>query len=111
MVARLFAMKRMTNGSEERATAQFDLAEDSRGRLRYALRELRGPANAAVGADCRAAARQIETLLNAPERRNARAEAAAAATRYRAPAPPVAWLDEESARLALELVESANGLS
>lgn len=109
--ARLFTMKRMTNGSEERATAQFDLVEDPRGRPGYALRELRGPANAAVGPDCRAAACRIETLLNAPERRNARAEAAAAAARYRAPEPPVVWLDEESARLALELVESANGLS
>ena len=103
--ARIFAMNRMTNGSDERATAQFDLAEDMRGRLRYTLRELRGPANAAVSTDCRVAARRIETLLNAAERRNARAEAAAAASRYRAPEPQKVWLDEESARLVLELAK------
>ena len=103
--ARIFAMNRMTNGSDERATAQFDLAEDMRGRLRYTLRELRGPANAAVSTDCRVAARRIETLLNAAERRNARAEAAAAASRYRAPEPQKVWLDEESAWLVLELAK------
>lgn len=101
--ARIFAMTRAVAGNGERATAQFDLAVTRKGRLRYELHELRGPANAVVAADARAAARKIESLLNAPERQSAIAEASAAAARYRAPEPEVVWLDEESQRMALAL--------
>ncbi len=100
--ARIFAMARAA-GNGERATAQFDLAITRKGRRRYELYELRGPVNAAVAADGRAAARQLESLLNAPERQPAIAEAGAAAARYRAPEPEVVWLDEESERMALAL--------
>ena len=101
--ARIFAMTRTAADNGERATAQFDLAVTRKGRLRYELYELRGPANAAVAANGQAAARQLESILNAPERQPAIAEASAAAARYRAPEPEVIWLDEESERMALAL--------
>lgn len=109
--ARIFALSQTTATKGERATAQFDLAPDAHGGLRYLLRELRGPANAAVGAGCRKAAQRIATLLNTRERGPARAAAAEAAVRYRAPAPPSAWLDEESRRMALLLAEPPGTIS
>jgi hypothetical protein len=116
---RIFAL-RMANG--ERATAQYQPHDSGRDDVRYALVQLRGPANATASPRQRAFAERLVPLLNAVERASARCAARVArftlerAMRPSNPSRPTAWLDETSeqqlrqALAALDLAPARPGV-